>query len=117
MKHNNLNTKNQSELMLSFKFLIFLFIGCVCFCMPSLAQGGAGVAGGMAELNNQAVIIKNTGRTVCYAIAVIALLVGAVRVMSKVGGEREGLHKEIGGWMAAAIFFAVVGFVVDKFVG
>jgi Domain of unknown function (DUF4134) len=114
MMNNNLKPKHQEVLMQSFKFLLFLFIGCICFCIPSIAQSG--VQGGMTDLNAQATIIKTTGRTVCYAIAVISLLVGAVRVMSKVGGEREGLHKEIGGWMAAALFFAVAGFVVERFV-
>jgi hypothetical protein len=112
--NNNLKSKQFEIATQTFKFLTFLFIGCVCYSLPSLAQ--AGVQGGMTDLSNQATIIKTTGRTVCYAIAVISLLVGAVRVMSKVGGEREGLHKEIGGWMAAAAFFAVAGFVVDKFV-
>jgi hypothetical protein len=91
------------------KALILMGTAMIAFCLPTLAQT-TGVQSGMTALDGQATIIKTTGRTICYSIAIIALLVGAVRVMSKVGGE-------IAGWLGAAAFFAVAGFVVDQFVG
>ncbi len=95
------------------KTITFIFIGCIVYSMPILAQG---VTAGMSSVNTEAGTVKTTGKTILYSLAVVMLLIGAVRVMSKVGGEREGLHKEIAGWMGAAIFFAAAALVVDKFV-
>ncbi len=119
MKRNQLRT-NQKDYAISlmlkvFKVITLVFVGCIVYSVPALAQA-SGVSAGMTSLTTEAGTIKSTGKTILYSLAVIMLLIGAVRVMSKVGGEREGLHKEIAGWLGAAIFFAVAALVVDKFV-
>ncbi len=118
MKKNQLKTNQKdyaiSLMLKAFKVITLVFVGCILYSVPALAQGG--VTAGMSSLSTEAGTIKTTGKTILYSLAVIMLLIGAVRVMSKVGGEREGLHKEIAGWLGAAIFFAVAALVVDKFV-
>ncbi len=86
-------------------FKIIVYIGCfIIYTAPAFAQ----------NLIGDATTIKSGMSSICYSIAVIALLVGAVRILGK-SGERDDLHKEIKNWVAAVIFFAVAGLAVDLF--
>jgi hypothetical protein len=75
------------------------------------AQNGS-LDAGMANIKTQATNISTTGQQICYAIAVIIGIVGAVRILGKQSGERENLHKEIAGWFGATLFFAAAGVMI-----
>jgi Domain of unknown function (DUF4134) len=75
------------------------------------AQTGS-LDAGMANIKTQATNISTTGQQICYAIAVIIGIVGAVRILGKQSGERENLHKEIAGWFGATLFFAAAGVMI-----
>jgi hypothetical protein len=99
------------------QFFALMLLTIVCFDASLMAQQSATLTTGLTELESNAITIRESCRKICYAIAVIAALIGALRVMGKQSGERENLHKEISGWFGSAIFFAVAGFVVDRFMG
>jgi hypothetical protein len=94
---------------------VTLFLCCL-FCNTDLvAQVSPGLSNGLNALDQNANTLKTTGKRVCYSVAIVAALIGAVRVIGKQSGERENLHKEIAGWFGGAVFFAVAGYVVDTF--
>jgi Domain of unknown function (DUF4134) len=78
---------------------------------PALAQNGS-LSGGLNEIKTNATTISTTGQQICYALAVIIGIVGAVRILSKQSGDRENLHKEIAGWFGATLFFAAAGVMI-----
>jgi hypothetical protein len=80
------------------------------------AQNGS-LDAGMANIKTQATNISTTGQQICYAIAVIIGIVGAVRILGKQSGERENLHKEIAGWFGATLFFAAAGVMIRALMG
>ncbi len=82
---------------------IIVFGCCLFYSMPIFAQA----------LVTDATTIKSGMSKICYSIALIALLIGAVRIMGK-SGERDDLHKEIKNWFAAVLFFSVAGLALDK---
>ncbi len=85
-------------------FKIIVFSSCLFYSMPTFAQ----------DLVADATSIKSGMSKICYSIALIALLIGAVRIMGK-SGERDDLHKEIKNWVAAVLFFSAAGLALDKF--
>lgn len=96
-------TMNAKSKMLTIMLLVFT--GAVS------AQNGS-LDAGMANIKTQATNISTTGQQICYAIAVIIGIVGAVRILGKQSGERENLHKEIAGWFGATLFFAAAGVMI-----
>jgi Domain of unknown function (DUF4134) len=97
-------------------FCFGAFLLCCLLCNTQLlAQVAPGLSQGLNSLEQNATTLKTTGKRVCYSVAIIAALIGAVRVIGKQSGERENLHKEIAGWFGGAVFFAVAGYVVDTF--
>jgi hypothetical protein len=93
---------------MKFKFLTFLL---AILSGSAFAQTGS-LDAGMANIRTQATNISTTGQQICYAIAVIIGIVGAVRILGKQSGERENLHKEIAGWFGATLFFAAAGVMI-----
>lgn len=109
---NMLPVKTNLKKALAFAGLI---VACLLANTALMAQVAPGLQNGLSSLQQNATSLQTTGKTICYSIAIIAALVGAVRVIGKQSGERENLHKEIAGWFGGAVFFAVAGFVVDRF--
>ncbi len=101
-KLNAITMKAKSKML---TIMLLLLTGSV------FAQNGS-LDAGMANIKTQATNISTTGQQICYAIAVIIGIVGAVRILGKQSGERENLHKEIAGWFGATLFFAAAGVMI-----
>lgn len=92
------------------KALVAMIVASVA-ASPIFAQTGS-LSGGLNEIKTNATTISTTGQQICYALAVIIGIVGAVRILSKQSGDRENLHKEIAGWFGATLFFAAAGVMI-----
>jgi Domain of unknown function (DUF4134) len=106
-KLNEITMKAKSKIL---TIMLLVLTGSVS------AQNGA-LSTGMASIKTQADNISTTGQQICYAIAVIIGIVGAVRILGKQSGERENLHKEIAGWFGATLFFAAAGVMIRALMG
>ena len=102
-----LSVKNISE---KIKSIVFTAIA-MAITSSVFSQNGS-LDAGMANIKTQATNISTTGQQICYAIAVIIGIVGAVRILGKQSGDRENLHKEIAGWFGATLFFAAAGVMI-----
>jgi hypothetical protein len=112
VNQNNILSSKNLQKTACFSLMLLL---CLLGNTSLMAQIAPGLQNGLTSLQQNANTLQTTGKQVCYSIAIVAALIGAVRVIGKQSGERENLHKEIAGWFGGAIFFAVAGFVVDRF--
>ncbi len=110
MKKNNSLTAAGNRLTKRTKAIAATMMATVA-ASPLFAQTG-NLTGGLAQIKTNADTISTTGQQICYAIAVIIGIVGAVRILSKQSGDRENLHKEIAGWFGATLFFAAAGVMI-----
>jgi hypothetical protein len=113
MKKINLHTNAVTNIKKVASKIKFSALTLVAMVVSSslFAQTGS-LDAGMANIKTQATNISTTGQQICYAIAVIIGIVGAVRILGKQSGDRENLHKEIAGWFGATLFFAAAGVMI-----